>query len=676
MSNRILSLLSTVLVLLFLNSCNQKEIKAPLEGTLNAFIYPLDNIKIDGNLSDWAQDITTYSLRALSQGDSTTQAIVQMGYVKNDNSLIIGLSYFDESIIEDELLDWLDQDSYSFYIDEEHQVNSSGVNRYSFNNQIEASRDPATSWSLTTSNYFDWSKIEKNYKVDGNKVVLEFRYSLSKPLAQGTSIGIDHVLIDADTLGVKPHYYSWVGNQFSDKTYGRLGTVVLADDNVELVPFTGRVINTESNNYPKYFNLTSKDNQSSRMKVKVDENGVFDCVVPEGAYFVSLQDDLVGNYGGYKKVKLSTASTKVELASGESTPFEILIEQLPPPDLIPDEGVLQNGFTSADEEAIDEFVQAYINYYSIPGVSIAIIHDGEIAYNKSYGVEDYFSKVPVTNNTIFEGASMTKPMFAFAVLRLAERGIIDLDKPLYEYVSPPADVVDNPWHKLITARIVLNHQTGFPNWGKDMPDGKLKFLFKPGTDVGYSGDGFTYLRRAVEAITKRPVTDILQDELVDVLDLTNMYFKNESGLADLKARGHIFNNPRVEEIPEEAEMASSVHTNAKSYAEFIIAISERRGLKPETYSAFINRSVQRGEQIDKDGILLKRYYSLGLSLRDSPIFGLSFGHSGSNGDFQCTSTIYEDTKDGFVVMTNSSTGHMLQYHLHNLLNIGTKQIDP
>ena len=154
-----------------------------------------------------------------------------------------------------------------------------------------------------------------------------------------------------------------------------------------------------------------------------------------------------------------------------------------------------------------------------------------------------------------------------------------------------------------------------------------------------------------------------------------MYFKDTPGLAKRKAYGHIYCNTRIQEIPKEAEMASSVHTTSKSYAEFLVALSERRGLKPETYEAFIDRAVQRSERIE-NGRVQRNYYGLGLSLRDSPNFGLSFGHSSSNGDFKCTSTIYEDTKNGFVVMTNSSTGDMLQFRLHNLLNIGTKQVDP
>ncbi len=266
-------------------------------------------------------------------------------------------------------------------------------------------------------------------------------------------------------------------------------------------------------------------------------------------------------------------------------------------------------------------------------------------------------------------------MFAFAVMRLVEKGIVDLDRPLYLDADPPKDIEDNPWYKLITPRLVLSHQTGLPNWAYDTEDGRLYFKFKPDTGISYSGAAFTYLTRTVENITKKSIVEIMQEEVLEALNLKNTYFHDTDTFAQRKANGHIYNYARIEEILDYPEMASSVHTNSQEYAKFILAMARREGLSKEMYNLMFDKVVLRNERIES-GELCQRFFGLGWNLRDSPFFGLSFGHSGSNGDFKCTSTYYEDSGNGFVVMTNSNTGDMLQYHLHNLLNIGTVQLEP
>ena len=115
----------------------------------------------------------------------------------------------------------------------------------------------------------------------------------------------------------------------------------------------------------------------------------------------------------------------------------------------------------------------------------------------------------VDSNTLFEAASITKPVFAFAVQRLAERGVIDLDKPLWLYLPYP-DIAYDERYKLITAKHVLTHRTGFPNWRSMNESGKLDIKFTPGTDYGYSGEGFEYLKMVVEKITGKKVEQVLQ----------------------------------------------------------------------------------------------------------------------------------------------------------------------
>lgn len=664
-------------LLLLLVSCGDtKDIKHHMSSGLNAYAYPIKQISIDGDLSDWPNDIQKHSLNQLNGDKTDTNAFFQVAYIKRENSLVIAVVYHDTDRIVVDSISWDSQDSYSFYIDEEHRVYGSGVNRYTFNNVLTNNSNPEISWDPKCLDYFDWNKVERKTEVNGNQVVIELKYKLSNPITVGRSVGVNHMIVDMDSIDQRPIYHTWIRNRYSEKTNGRMGSLIFVDENTEFTSMSGVLrLDKDLKKFPKNLIVSAEGEISRWMKISVDSSGRFQTTIPSGSYKLSLHNELISKSGGYTKIFLDPSRIAINLEAKDSLVLDVPVASIELPDLLPKQGILQDGFQEDDKQIIDDFVRAYQEYYSIPGVSIAVISNGEIVYDKSYGFQNMYTQETLTNSTILEGASMTKPLFAFAVLRLAERGIIDLDKPLYKYTSPPEDVKNNPWVKLITARMVLNHTTGFPNWAEDTPDGKLNIRFKPGTDVGYSGAGFTYLREAVDAITGKPITQVLQEEVVDVLELSNMYFKNEPGLVDITANGHVFNSARIKSIPEAAEMASSVHTTAKSYAEFIIALSQRKGLKPETYKSLINRTLQRSEH-EEAGEICKHYFSLGLSLRDSPFFGLSFGHSGSNGDFKCTSTMYEDTKNGFVVMTNAYTGQMLQFHLHNLLNIGTKQVDP
>lgn len=647
-----------------------------------AFAYPLKDIVIDGQLEDWPKDLEKHPLLlAKKYGDKVgdIQAYFQVGYLKEENAIAFAISYLNEEELVSKDKKWTEQESYSFLIDEQHLIQGSGVLRYSFNTILKESSNPEISWDPSVKAYYDWNKLTVKQLRLGNRVNIEFKYRLQRAISPGMAIGIGHIVVDLFKQGALPTYYTWSGHPFMDRTARQLGTVFLLEDSSGLSQLSGQVAldtaHAISKKMPKSLLLKDSNNDQSWSKIRVDIAGRFTATLPQGSYRFVLDSDVIEQPEGFTRVQLSSPTTEIQLSPDRPQHLTLPLKITPPPDLLPQEGLLKNGYSQNDEMIIDQFVEAYQKYYDIPGVSLTIFEGGAVVYSKAFGYQNQYTKVPVEPNTVFEGASMTKPMFGFAVMRLVEKGMIDLDTPMYQYTTPPEDVKDNPWVKLITARMVLSHTTGFPNWAKNAPDGTLYFKFRPGTGVSYSGEGFTYLRRAVEDITQQPITDILKKEVLEPLDLKGIYFKNTPGLEKITANGHLFNLPRLKAIPERAEMASSVHASSQSYANFLLAVANRKGLKPETYESFISHSTLRHQHKEQDQ-LCKHYYGLGIDLRESPFFGLSYGHSGSNGDFKCTSTIYENTKNGFVVMTNSNTGFMLQLHLHNLLNIGKEQIDP
>src|SRR5688572_12070761 len=134
----------------------------------------------------------------------------------------------------------------------------------------------------------------------------------------------------------------------------------------------------------------------------------------------------------------------------------------------------------------------------VPGVSIALISDGKLVWRRGFGVRDGASNAPVDNDTVFQAGSMSKPVFAYAVLKLCEKGVIDLDTPLTQYTSERM-LEDDPRLDLITARHVLSHTSGFQNWRSK--EKALQIHFTPGEQHRYSGEGYYYLQSVVTHLT-------------------------------------------------------------------------------------------------------------------------------------------------------------------------------
>lgn len=146
----------------------------------------------------------------------------------------------------------------------------------------------------------------------------------------------------------------------------------------------------------------------------------------------------------------------------------------------------------------------------VPGLAMALLCDGEPVQMETLGLADPARNRPVTMQTHFEAASLTKPAFAYLVFRLVDAGVLALDVPLREYWLEGLPTED-PRFASATAAHVLSHATGLPNWGP-LP---LPLSFAPGTGFQYSGSGYTFLQQVVERRTGRRLDDLMQAEMLD-----------------------------------------------------------------------------------------------------------------------------------------------------------------
>jgi CubicO group peptidase (beta-lactamase class C family) len=134
----------------------------------------------------------------------------------------------------------------------------------------------------------------------------------------------------------------------------------------------------------------------------------------------------------------------------------------------------------------------------VPGLSIAVIRNATLLWRQGFGVKRVGSNQRVNNETMFEVGSVSKTVFAYAVLKLCERGVLNLDTPLTRYT--PLRILDgDPRLDLITARHVLSHSSGLPNWRSERQP--LSIHFTPGDRYLYSGEGYNYLQSVVTQLT-------------------------------------------------------------------------------------------------------------------------------------------------------------------------------
>ena len=155
----------------------------------------------------------------------------------------------------------------------------------------------------------------------------------------------------------------------------------------------------------------------------------------------------------------------------------------------------------------------------VPGLSVAVVQKGELVWHRGFGVKNAQTKEPVAANTVFEAASLSKPVFAYAVLKLVDAGKFDLDTPLTKYLPGNYDVGEDARLQQITARHVLSHTPGFPNWRRQ--GNPLTIHFTPGERFSYSGEGFVYLSKVIEHVTGEKFNEFMKRMVFDPLGMAD-----------------------------------------------------------------------------------------------------------------------------------------------------------
>ncbi len=316
-----------------------------------------------------------------------------------------------------------------------------------------------------------------------------------------------------------------------------------------------------------------------------------------------------------------------------------------------------------------------LEHYHTPGVSIAVINEGKIEWARGFGKRDLASDAPMDIHTLFEAGSVSKPVFAMTVMRLKEKGILDLDKDVNEYLESWKVPKNGDWQPKISLRQLLSHTAGltvhgFPGYLKSEPiptvpqilsgdppanTGAVKVNILPGTTFRYSGGGTTVAQLAVSEALGKPFPAIVREELFTPLGLPSSTYQQPlpDSLENMASTAYPYKNQpipgRFHIYPEMA--AAGLWSNPTELATLLIEV--QKALQGGS-SLFSKETVEEMLTPQK----VAGQIGIGFFL-NSKGDSLRFGHGGWDEGFVTQVTAYKDLGMGAVVMVNSNAGYSL-----------------
>lgn len=295
----------------------------------------------------------------------------------------------------------------------------------------------------------------------------------------------------------------------------------------------------------------------------------------------------------------------------------------------------------------------------VPGASLMVVRNAARAEIAGCGVRRAGFRPPVNDSTIFEAASLSKPVLAYIALQLVDQGRLGLDTPLAEKL--PDYVADDPRASTITVAHVLGHSSGLPNFRSAQYP--LKTYFDAGERFSYSAEGYLYLQKVVETVAGSSLEDLARRLVFEPLGMRRSSFVWQSRFDGNRAFGHdAFGIEVVRNKPTNANAAWSLQTCAADYGRFLIAVLDGARLRQATADQWLAPHVavtHRGAQ---------RIGPTPGSANTGIAWGLGWGvevaadmffHWGDNGPFTSFTIGSRKERSAFVIFTNGTSGFSL-----------------
>jgi len=292
----------------------------------------------------------------------------------------------------------------------------------------------------------------------------------------------------------------------------------------------------------------------------------------------------------------------------------------------------------------------------VPGAVIVSFEDARMEVVRC-GEADLARKRPMSPDTVFQAASLSKPVTALIALALVDEGKLDLDRPLIDYLDAPYrhdqallsgqpvwDTVDDPRLRKVTARQVLSHRSGLPNWAFGEP---LRFAVEPGTEWKYSGEGFSLLATVLEHISGESLQALAMERVFTPLGMRDSSYVWRDAYAERIATGYDAEGKPLDTMRFRRPIAAaSLYTTPADYARFVQALLLAA---PDSARA---RLRERQVQVDAAYAL---GWGLGVGLEEHEQGDCLF-HHGINNGFQSFFMACPAQRRGVLWFTNSDNG--------------------
>lgn len=294
---------------------------------------------------------------------------------------------------------------------------------------------------------------------------------------------------------------------------------------------------------------------------------------------------------------------------------------------------------------IQQQVPALMQKLRVPGLAIAKVENGRIAWHAAYG--ERAPGKPMERDTVFNVASLTKPAFASMALQLVADDSLELDEPLHTYWVDP-DVADDPRHRLLTPRIVLSHQSGLPNW---RGNNKLGFMFEPGARHEYSGEGYQYLRHAIEELAGMELPQLMQEHVFEPAGMQRTSMGWSDSLGNNVATGFNEAGEPIDTAISEREPNAAAHlmSTVDDYARFTAWMADGANLPAELFDEMRSPQALHEDPAERFGLGWKL-----IPLND----GEALMHDGREPGVRTYAIVLPGKGEALVILTNSSNGEL------------------
>ncbi|MDN3203761.1 serine hydrolase [Algoriphagus sediminis] len=315
-------------------------------------------------------------------------------------------------------------------------------------------------------------------------------------------------------------------------------------------------------------------------------------------------------------------------------------------------------------------IKSRLKELGIPGVSIAVIYNGEIEWAKGYGIADSSENRKVTSKTMFLAGSISKPVAALRAHQLAEQGIIHLDSNVNNYLKswklPENEFTQK---EKVTTRRILNHTAGLTVWGfpgydkgdtvptvPQVLDGEgntdsVRVYKEPGESWMYSGGGYTIMQLMITDLESSDFPEIMQENVLNPIGMTGSTFANPlpDEFHSIAATGYRSNGAEVEgKWPIYPEMAAAGLWTTPS--ELILYAKEIQNIYQNKENGILK--VSTVEEMLTPGL---ENHGLGPGVNE-----FTFGHGGADEGFRANLVAWKDQPVAVVIMVNSDNGSIIQ----------------